>query len=575
MLTLRRGEQLRARLHAVCCRYLTIGKAEPQAAAAPVAESEYSVEPEYPAIRDLTYKARKQQTAAEWHEEIRQLPTVEEKMIKINMPRYYGYKVVDLNDTKVPFNALPLTQHYTRTVLELEEELQPDSSPASKPVGAVDDSQMDLDAIVKVARNDIIEALEYAHDCYKHQLTQLVTPLDAVAGEQQLTQIIVEQINRSALQVLGADFTHLHDVEIDYNPRHEAFWAVGGVDPPNNVIKSKKGREWQKEDANDSVDRLVQYTGEPYLALRHHQQLPPWKSAEESENLTLAMKVPRYKHDARTLGYSTTHQHAVNVPGYWPSTNAANFGLLSFQSRAHLQLRPDSYGQRDQVEALHALAIQSSYAWLLAQANYNGFNTYNELTYPLNTQTVITNGREWSFYEYQLNTLLLHGPHVDANAKVNFCRGTAPQPLYATMSPEGKCVDFNDATLRRLLGVYIKVPSIRRAADELLPYVGGATLRRAADYENGEQREFLERTFKHLASKRPRHLELPEVYMWEKLYKIDNKTRPMEARRRFFERDVNPWRRTLDQHDKEYVPRVVRPGGRKNREGRFKNTYYP
>lgn len=385
----------------------------------------------------------------------------------------------------------------------------------------------------------------------------------------------MEQINRAALQAVSADFTHLNDVEIDYNPRHEAFWAVGGVDPPKSVVKSKEGRDWQKDDAKDSVDCLVQYTGEPYLALRHRQQLPTWKSAEESENLEVAKQLPRYKHDARTLGYSTKYQHAVNVPGYWPSANAPNFGLLSFQSRAHLRLRPQSYGAQDELEALHALAIQSSYAWLLAQANYHGFNTYNELTYPLNTQTVITNGREWSFYEYQLNTLLLHGSHVDENPRVNFCRGTAPQPLYGDISAEGKCIDFNEQTLRQLLKMYCNVPSVQRSADELQPYVEGPTLRRVADYDDVEKREFLEHTFKHLASKRPRHLELPEIYMWEKLYKIDHKTRPMEARRRYFERDINPWRRTLDQHDKEYVPRKVRPGGKKNREGRFKKTYYP
>ncbi|KAH8264734.1 hypothetical protein KR044_006936 [Drosophila immigrans] len=557
MLTLRRGCQLRARLQALCIQRCLSAKTQ----ASTADDAEYTTEPEYPEIRDLSIKARKQQTAVDWHNEIRAVPTVEEKMIKLNMPRYYGYKVVDLTDKLLPYNALPLTQHYTRTVLEQ----QP----------AVAEENVKLDALVKATREDVIEALEYAHDLYSHQLSLLATPPDAVQRERELTQIILEQVNRAVLQALSADYAHLQELEIDYNPRHEAFWAVGGVDPPKNVRKSKEGHDWQKDDANDSVDRLVQYTGEPYLALRHRHQLPTWRTAEESSNLTLAQQLPRYKFDARTLGYSTKHQHAINVPGYWPSANAPNFGLLSFQSRAQLHLRPQSYGEQDQQEALHALAIQSSYAWLLAQANYHGFNTYNELTYPLNTQTVITNGREWSFYAYQLNTLLVHGTQVDENPLVNFCRGTAPLPLYGDITAAGKCVDFNEATLRQLLQLYSNVPSIQRQPDELLPYVRDATLRRAADYENGEQREFLEQTFKHLASKRARHLELPEIYMWEKLYKIDNPTRSMEPRRRFFDLNINPWRRTLDQHDKEYVPRAVRPGGKKNREGRYKKTYYP
>ncbi|KAH8421486.1 hypothetical protein KR009_009693 [Drosophila setifemur] len=559
MLRFHRVNQLRG----ACVRLLS---EQPQKAARweTAAEGEYLAEPEYPEIRDLTFKARKQRDAAEWHEEIRQVPTVEEKLIKINMPRYYGYKVIDFNDNKTPYNALPLTQHYTRTVME---ERVPAATKEPK-VGA----EAKEDDLFKSVREDAIEALEFAHDCHRH-LSQLPTstPLDAIATEQQLTQIVVEQLNRSLLQALSAAYPHLSELEVDYNPRHEAFWAVGGVDPPKNVVKSKEGRDWQKDDAKDSVDRLVQYTGSPYLSLRHRFQLAPWKTPQESENLELSKQLPRFKKDARTLGYSTKHQHSINVPGYWPSPNGQNFGVLSFQSRAHLQLRPESYGERDLQEALDAQAIKASYAWLLAQANYNGFNTYNELTYPMNTQTVITNGREWSFYEYQLNTLLLHGNNEAVNPRVNFCRGTTPLPLYGEISPQGKCVDFNDAALRKLIAFYANAPSVQRSGKELQPFVA----QRALDYEDFEQRDFIDKTVKHLASKRPRHLELPETYLWEKLYKIDNKTRSMEAKRRFYDLDINPWQRTLDQHEKEYVPKAVRPGGRKNREGRFKKTYYP
>ncbi|XP_026845884.1 28S ribosomal protein S30, mitochondrial [Drosophila persimilis] len=526
--------------------------------------NEYSCQPEYPPIRDLTHKALKRREANDWHEEIRKVPTVEEKIIKVNMPRYYGYKVVDFNDNKIPYNALPVTQHYTRTVLKELPLLSADET---------ETSEFSSVAFLKTARDDIIDALELAHDFYNHQATLPdVAPSDSVNRERQLTQIIVEQLNRALLQILSADYPHLNDVEVDYNPRHEAFWAVGGVDPPKNVVKSKKGRDWQKDDASESVDRLVQYTGAPYLSLRHRQQLCPWMTDGESKIMDPhARHLPRFNHDARTLGYRTSYQHAVNVPGYWPSANGANFGLLSFQSRASLQMRHKAYGDRDLQEALHALAIKSSYAWLLAQANYNGFNTYNDLTYPMNTQTVITNGREWSFYEYQLNTLLLHSNQVNENPRVNFCRGTPPLPLYAEISEKGKCVDFNDATLKQLLRVYMNVPKVERIGNELHPYVTART----SDYENKHQRDFIDKTFKYLCSKRPRHLELPEIYLWEKLYKIDHKTRAMEAKRRFFELELNPWRRTLEKHDKEYLPRAVRPGGRKNREDRFKKTFYP
>lgn len=122
-------------------------------------------EPAYPEIQDLSFKARKQKDAANWHEEIRQVPTVEEKMIKINMPRYYGFKVVDFNDSKIPYNALPLTQHYTRTVLE-DLPSETDKKAQAKD-SEQEQEQPSVDGLFKAARGDVIDALEFAHDYYK------------------------------------------------------------------------------------------------------------------------------------------------------------------------------------------------------------------------------------------------------------------------------------------------------------------------------------------------------------------------------------------------------------------------
>lgn len=258
--------------------------------------------------------------------------------------------------------------------------------------------------------------------------------------------------------------------------------------------------------------------------------------------------------------------------GYWPS-NLPGFGFLSYQSRAGFHIRPQSYGAEDHNEALHAHAIQSSFAWLLAQANYNGFNTFSELTYPLNTQTIITDGKIWSFYEYQLNTLLMNGRQFNENPRVNYCRGTQELKLYEEIDDKGKIVGFNDQVLKHLIQNYTNVPNVKRSPEELQPFLD-AKYKRIADYEDEEKRTFLEKTFKHVMSNRPRHLAIPEIYLWEKLYKIDNKTRPMEAKRRYFELGINPWKRTLDQHQKEYIPRKVRPEGSKSKKKR-KPTFYP
>lgn len=83
---------------------------------------EYSDQPQYPAIVDPSYKSKKQREAAQWHERIRLLSSVEEKLFEINMPKYYGYKSHMITDQKFPYNVLPLAQYATRTHL-MEEKL--------------------------------------------------------------------------------------------------------------------------------------------------------------------------------------------------------------------------------------------------------------------------------------------------------------------------------------------------------------------------------------------------------------------------------------------------------------------
>lgn len=122
----------------------------------------------------------------------------------------------------------------------------------------------------------------------------------------------MEQINRIVVNSLSADYPHLNEVEIDVNPRHEAFWSVGEIEPPKNVVKSKEGLPWCKEEANEPIDRLFQYTGQPYLTLRHSKPLKPIITKDwfpDSEN------VPIFKYDPRTLGFIPKYCHLTNIPG--------------------------------------------------------------------------------------------------------------------------------------------------------------------------------------------------------------------------------------------------------------------
>lgn len=333
----------------------------------------------------------------------------------------------------------------------------------------------------------------------------------------------------------------------------------------------------------------MQYLGKPSLAVRTELPLDPVLPYSDADNPDL--DVPFFSFDPRVLGYNSTNRHGTNIPGiiislslhyikfnilnfplgFWPG-DPCEFGLLSFQKRGHLLNRSQSFGPQDQQEALHSHGIMSSFAWLLSQASYQGFTTYNDLTYPLVAQTVITNGQEWSFYTYQLNTALMHSDYVHSNPKRNICWGTAPQRLFESIDENGKIIGFNDDVVKTLLKFYLNVPKCREGVD-MKPYLDKQE-RIVANIADTEKREWLEKQYKHMMANRPRHRQLYEVYHWEKIYKIDNNTRPLEPRRRPFELGINPWERKYDERSPSYIPKALRPGGPKSKD-KFYKSYYP
>ena len=80
-------------------------------------ESEFTPEPVYPPILDLSYQAVKDRNIEAVAQKITNLPTVEEKLIELNEPKYYGWWACQLKERKIPYNALPFAQFATRTCL--------------------------------------------------------------------------------------------------------------------------------------------------------------------------------------------------------------------------------------------------------------------------------------------------------------------------------------------------------------------------------------------------------------------------------------------------------------------------
>lgn len=382
-----------------------------------------------------------------------------------------------------------------------------------------------------------------------------------------LSSAIIEQINRVLINSLSPDYAHLGEIEVDSDPRHESFWFVDGISPPERIRKIRE-RDWQKQYANDPILRPFQYIGRPHMTIRHENPLP-WLTDDVQFT---RQDVPRIKYDPKTIGYVTTHRHGSCIPGFWPGSSKEH-GLISYQNRSFIDAKDDYLTAgylSDKPNLIHAHAIQSSFAWLNSIASYHGFTTHNDLTYPMKTQTIVTNGQTWSFYVYQLNTTL--AGNANAAGQPNACWGTKEMKLFEEIDDKNQLVNFNIDVVKNLISFYLNVPKKRDV--NMKPFLG-QTMTTIADIKNDERRMFLERIYKHMMANRPRHRHMYEVYNWEKIYKIDHDTKPLVPKRRPFELKINPFARRFDEHTPKYIPKALRPEGPKHMRPKWEKTYYP
>lgn len=109
-------------------------------------ESEYVSKAVYPPILDLSREARKERKIETIAQNITELGTVEEKLVELNAPKYYGWWALNLNERAISYNALPFTQFSTRTCLvnELPSIYNDVEAIALKSLPAVKDKLKDL-----------------------------------------------------------------------------------------------------------------------------------------------------------------------------------------------------------------------------------------------------------------------------------------------------------------------------------------------------------------------------------------------------------------------------------------------
>lgn len=119
-----------------------------------VNNEEYTTTPQYPPILDTSYEAKKERKKEAQYEEIKNVPTIEEKQIKLNMPKYYGFNCCIINEDQASYNTLPLMQHITRTHL-----IENNNLPTYY-------DNIDVDKVIDSIKSEIEEIILLEYDGY-------------------------------------------------------------------------------------------------------------------------------------------------------------------------------------------------------------------------------------------------------------------------------------------------------------------------------------------------------------------------------------------------------------------------
>ncbi|XP_042879584.1 28S ribosomal protein S30, mitochondrial-like isoform X2 [Penaeus japonicus] len=498
--------------------------------------SEYTDVPEYPEILDENREARKRRKTEAWHQKITGLPTLEQKLMELNMPKYYGYWSCRLHDAKPTLQGTPFTRYATRTHV----------------VEGLPEGYHEKEAAGALAKElkDSVEELILLN--FQSTLSRRNFGLGR-AIEKRQTQNFLLGLHKILASSLAPSAEHLKDAVVDIRPRVEAFWFLGGLQPDNLLKKKRRNFKYMKDKEHDPMERSIQAESSPCLCVRTSLGLPEVVSREDS--LATSAPVPVENLDPRAYGFKFKHKHATIVTGFWPGEKKEH-SQLWLHSREFEEKFGLEFGLHNVHNALIQKMIISSFSQAFAHATYQGFGPVTELTYPIVHQSAISDGQKWNFSLYQMNTCVLHSENATENPYNNILWLSPEQNLFEAVEESG-VKGLNEEVLTSLIAMYLKKGIIREnASPYLAPYKYLAGHNAPEEY-----REEFQNYLRDLLSGRPRKLLKPEMYLWEKIYKKDNNTRPYESPRRFFEdhfNQMNPEKRRLDEYSPIYIPKACR-----------------
>ncbi|KAB7502663.1 28S ribosomal protein S30, mitochondrial [Armadillidium nasatum] len=205
---------------------------------------------------------------------------------------------------------------------------------------------------------------------------------------------------------------------------------------------------------------------------------------------------------------------------------------------------------------LQQQAINDAFAQALSYSFYQGFTPGDELTYPFVQQGVSSDGRNFQFSLYQLNTFYLHDRHSTDNPRLNYLWLSEDMPLYETVE-EDDVKGLNKDVLKLLCTMYLKKGIERQNPSPYLAHYKYLMHHNAPDEYKEEFQNILRNNI--LSERKFRRVE-KDPLPWEFIYKMKYKTRLIDPKLKYFEKTTvtDPHKRRLDDYEPNYIPKIRR-----------------
>ncbi|XP_060062764.1 large ribosomal subunit protein mL65-like [Ylistrum balloti] len=295
------------------------------------------------------------------------------------------------------------------------------------------DVKNELEVITPVVKDIILNECERVK-----RRSDLANPIGM--SKEKISKLLVKSLIVKILPYLSSIHSHLLTSEFSEDVFQQAYW--------DRYSETGLVAEKLKE---KSKNKVMKFQGEykTSFQLKTMQPLPEFVG-RDSETC-VGQDYPKCPYHPVVMGQCKEKC----TPHFLPGVNIGSpceFGYLSIETVNSYKLDRAAAAYRSSPEIIPELwqgfALSSSFLSTVAQAHYQGFSTYHDMTYPLTSQTIVTDGRKFLFGAYQLNTLHLWKTD-ESNPICNLFWHTEMDMFEGVK--DGNIVGFNDNVLQTLL----------------------------------------------------------------------------------------------------------------------------